>query len=58
MTEVYRADEVFCTGTMGELAGVTKVDGRTIGGGEVGEMTRRLSALYGTRTASEGVQVA
>ena len=22
-----RADEVFCTGTMGELAGVTKIDG-------------------------------
>jgi branched-chain amino acid aminotransferase len=57
MTEVYRADEVFCTGTMGELAGVTKVDGRTIGGGEVGEMTRRLSGLYSRRTAGEGVQV-
>lgn len=29
-SEIYRADEVFCTGTMGELAAVTKVDGRTI----------------------------
>jgi branched-chain amino acid aminotransferase len=28
LTELYRADEAFCTGTMGELAGVTKADGR------------------------------
>jgi len=28
--EVYRADEAFCSGTMGELAAVTRVDGRTI----------------------------
>ena len=27
--EVYDADEMFCTGTMGELAGVTKIDDRT-----------------------------
>jgi branched-chain amino acid aminotransferase len=55
--EIYRADEVFCTGTMGELAGVVKVDGRTIGSGEVGSMTRRLSEAYGRRTASEGEPV-
>ncbi len=55
--EVYRAEEVFCTGTMGELAGVTTVDGRTIGRGEVGPMTQRLSTLYLQRTASEGAPV-
>lgn len=54
LTEVYRADEVFCTGTMGELAAVTKVDGRTIGSGEPAEMTARLSGLYGELTAREG----
>jgi branched-chain amino acid aminotransferase len=57
LTEVYRADEVFCTGTMGELAGVVKVDGRVIGAGEVGSMTRRLSELYAQRTRAEGVLV-
>ena len=57
LTELYRADEVFCTGTMGELAGVTWVDGRKIGDGNVGPMTRRLSALYGERTASGGTPV-
>jgi len=46
LTEVYRADEMFCTGTMGELAAVTTVDGRTIGDGNPGPMTARLSALY------------
>ncbi len=52
LTELYRADEAFCTGTMGELAGVTQVDGRTIGNGSIGPMTERLSALYSKRTAS------
>ena len=33
LTDVYRADEMFCTGTMGELAPVTRADGRTIGDG-------------------------
>ena len=57
LEEVYAADEMFCTGTMGELAGVTHVDGRTIGDGEIGVTTRRLSALYAELTASEGVAV-
>jgi branched-chain amino acid aminotransferase len=51
---VYRADEVFCTGTMGELAAVTTIDGRRIGSGEPGAMTRRLSELYREETARAG----
>ena len=57
LDEVYHADELFCTGTMGELAGITTVDDRQIGNGQIGEMTRRLSALYAERTQSEGVSV-
>ena len=57
LTEIYRADEVFCTGTMGELATISSVDGRTIGDGSVGEMTKRISALYAQLTARDGVQV-
>jgi branched-chain amino acid aminotransferase len=57
LTEAYRADEMFCTGTMGELAAVTQVDGRTIGTGEAGPMTARLSELFAARTATEGTQV-
>jgi branched-chain amino acid aminotransferase len=57
VVDVYGANEMFCTGTMGELAGVTKIDNRQIGDGKVGPMTKRLSDLYAQRTASEGVQV-
>ena len=57
LDDVYAADEMFCTGTMGELAGVTKIDNRTIGDGRIGPMTKRLSELYARRTADEGVHV-
>ena len=46
LTELYTADECFTTGTMGELTPVLEADGRTIGHGERGEMTRRLQALH------------
>ncbi|MFT7680445.1 MAG: branched-chain amino acid aminotransferase [Planctomycetota bacterium] len=52
--ELYRADEVFCTGTMGELAAVTRIDGRSIGKGQPGPMTARLTQCYRLRTDSEG----
>jgi branched-chain amino acid aminotransferase len=54
LTEVYRADEMFCTGTMGELAPVVKVDGRTIGNGKPGPVTKRLTELFRARTECEG----
>ena len=57
LTEVYRADEMFCTGTMGELAPVTQVDGRTIGSGEIGFMTRSLSGLFDQCVAAEAEPV-
>ena len=57
LTEVYRADEMFCTGTMGELAAVVKVDGRQIGSGDSGPMTEKLSGLYSQRTSAEGTVV-
>lgn len=57
LDEFYSADEMFCTGTMGELAGVTSLDGRTISNGEIGSMTRRLTELFAARTAVEGVRL-
>jgi branched-chain amino acid aminotransferase len=57
LTEVYRADEMFCTGTMGELAPVVKVDGRTIGDGKVGAVTLRLTSLFRELTQREGTEV-
>ena len=58
LEDVYRADEMFCTGTMGELAGVIRLDDRVIGAGEIGPMTKRLSSLFAARTANEGEPVA
>jgi branched-chain amino acid aminotransferase len=57
LTEVYRADEMFCTGTMGELAAVTTVDGRSIGAGRPGAMAARLSDLYRSETGRAGYPV-
>jgi branched-chain amino acid aminotransferase len=57
LNDATRADEVFCSGTMGELASVVKIDNQIIGDGAVGPMTKRLSELYAKRTATEGVQV-
>ncbi len=57
LTEVYRADELFCTGTMGELVAVTRVDGRRIGSGEPGPLTRTLSDLYRALTTTGGEPV-
>ena len=57
LTEFFRADEVFCTGTMGELAAVTKIDGRIIGAGTRGPMTEQLSGLFGELTKREGVRI-
>ncbi len=58
LSEFYSADEVFCTGTMGELAGVTRIDGRTIGDGTVGEATRRLTQLFQELVRREGTPIA
>ena len=55
--EVYAADEMFCTGTMGEIVPVVEVDGRAIGSGERGPLTDRLCELFAALTATEGEPV-
>lgn len=55
--EVYAADEMFTTGSMGELTPVLEVDGRRIGFGEAGPVTRRLQELYAELTAREGTPI-
>ena len=57
LAEMYTADEVFCTGTMGELAAVTRIDGRTIGTGTVGPLTTDLSTRYQHHARTHGVPV-
>ena len=47
--DVYVADEIFVTGTGAEVMPITKVDGRTIGEGIAGPITRRLIEAFHER---------
>lgn len=44
--DLFAAREVFLTGTAAEVIPVTRIDGRTIGDGAPGAMTRKLSKAY------------
>ena len=55
LAEFHAADEVFTTGTMGELTPVTMIDGRVIGNGQRGPVTEQLQAVYKTLPEREGM---
>jgi len=57
LPQLYTAEEAFVTGTMGGLAPVVRVDGRTIGDGHPGPATKRLTALFADLTAATGTPV-
>ena len=46
LAQVYAADEAFVTGTLGGVTPVTRIDGRGIGSGAPGPVTKRASDLY------------
>lgn len=46
LTELYTADEAFTSGTMGELTPVLEADGRLIGDGSPGPLSKRLQGLH------------
>ena len=54
LAEFHAAEEVFTTGTMGELTPVTNIDGRVIGTGVRGEITKRLQEAYKELPAKPG----
>jgi branched-chain amino acid aminotransferase len=58
LTQLYTADELFVTGTMGGIAPVVKLDGRQIGAGEPGPVTAQLTKLLAELTANTGTRVA
>ena len=58
LPQLYNASEVFVTGTIGGLAPVTAVDGRRIGDGTTGPVTKQLTELYATLTGTTGITVA
>jgi branched-chain amino acid aminotransferase len=46
LVDTYGADEAFLTGTFGAQTPVGEIDGRMIGDGQMGPMTKRLRDLY------------
>jgi branched-subunit amino acid aminotransferase/4-amino-4-deoxychorismate lyase len=54
LTELYSADEAFTSGTMGELTPVLEADGRVIGDGAAGPVTRRLQTLHRQYVSEHG----
>jgi branched-chain amino acid aminotransferase len=58
LTQLYNAAEAFVTGTMGGLAPVVSVDGRSVGDGSAGPVTKYLTELYANLTATTGTTVA
>ena len=55
--DLYTADEIICTGTAAEVAPITWVDGRTIGNGKPGPITRQLMASFKSVTETEGYPI-
>jgi branched-chain amino acid aminotransferase len=55
--DLYAADEVICTGTAAEVAPITWIDGRVIGSGKPGPVTRQLMAAFKTVTENEGTPI-
>lgn len=54
---LYNADEAFLTGTAAEIIPVVKIDGRPIGNGEPGRLTRLLMAEFHRLTKIDGVRI-
>ena len=53
LVDVYSAEEAFLTGTFGAQTPVGEIDGRIIGTGEIGPMTKQLRSLYKTLISQE-----
>jgi branched-chain amino acid aminotransferase len=55
--DLYSADEIFVTGTAAEIAPIVVVDGRKIGDGKPGEITRLLMEKFRELTEKEGTPI-
>ena len=54
--DLFNADEVFLTGTAAEIVPVVKIDGRVIGTGKPGPVTRELQQAFHQVTRTQGVR--
>jgi branched-chain amino acid aminotransferase len=55
--DLWCADECFLTGTGAEVIPVVKLDGRTIGTGMPGPITRKVLAEFRKRVLVEGTRI-
>ncbi len=55
--DLYTADEVFVTGTAAEVAPITLIDGRSIGSGKPGPVTKQLMEQFKVVVQKEGTPV-
>lgn len=55
--DVFTAHECFLTGTAAEVIPVVKVDGRLIGDGTPGEITKTLASAFADYARQEGTQI-
>ena len=54
--DLFNADEVFLTGTAAEIIPVVRIDGRRIGAGRPGPVTKQLQAAFHQVTKTDGVR--
>jgi branched-chain amino acid aminotransferase len=52
--ELFRADEVFISSSIREILPVVRIDGRTVGAGRPGEITRRLHERFRAAVGATG----
>lgn len=55
--DLYTADEVFVTGTAAEVAPIVEIDGRIIGDGKPGKITKLIMEEFEKVTKTEGVPI-
>ncbi len=55
--DLYSADEMFVTGTAAEICPITVIDGRVIGNGKPGEITKKLMSEFRKIVESEGTPI-
>ena len=54
--DLFNADECFLTGTAAEIVPVVRIDGRTIGSGKPGPITKRLQQAFRQATRTDGIR--
>ena len=57
ITDLYTADEVFTSGTMGELTPILVADGRIIGDKKAGKMTKKMQTYHREYAYENGVEL-